>query len=415
MSINISILGVCTSRDIFGISDTTQKYTVDAFVQSCNPISAVSPSPLIKDDDNGFKTVFDGWSDFYIRCAKQDIKKEVFSYFEKKKSEWLIIDFASLRKDLLITDKGICTELIPHKARNLYEEGFIGSYKVLNANSISRIKLLEYIDSYLERLLNIYQEKNIIVIDILGVDYCVNKQTKLIKYFDEQEVKTVNPLSHEIYEYTKERLPNCHYIPFPEEMIGDANHKWGANKLHFLKEYYDYAYCCIDTITSKNYSKREEEFIFNEAKNNCNKDIKDNYREFFRSTIKKLGYEASVSKKLRRYDEYFRELLLSDGQNKIIEYINEHNIHTCSIWGFTELCKYFVELLQSNGVQIKYIVQKINIHEYKSIPIIDPEQTHFTETDCMIIADLAVDNVKKQLQEIKYTNLIVDYRELASI
>lgn len=74
----ISAIGTCILRDIVGMHDNNAGYVVEKYVQSLNPISIISKSPLIKKFE--VEDVFFDKSNFYQRCINLDLNKQVFEF-----------------------------------------------------------------------------------------------------------------------------------------------------------------------------------------------------------------------------------------------------------------------------------------------------------------------------------------------
>lgn len=116
---HVSILGICVSRDIIGIVENkkgiTEGYNVDRYISSASPISLVAQKPLKDEYIQMVRECFGDKCRFDQRCVEIDLVKSAFSYLNEVKSEYLIIDMMSLRKDLFKTDLGIGTIIFNKK------------------------------------------------------------------------------------------------------------------------------------------------------------------------------------------------------------------------------------------------------------------------------------------------------------
>lgn len=58
------------------------------------------------------------------------------------------------------------------------------------------------------------------------------------------------------YDYFQNLLTGIHIVEMPKNCIGNAQHLWGRDTLHFVDEYYQYLYKAIEIIT-ENHSDEE--------------------------------------------------------------------------------------------------------------------------------------------------------------
>ena len=271
METHISILGVCASRDVFGTHGNDGGYVVDAYAQNCNPISAVAPSPLRQFLDDGFWSSLEGASPFAKRCLDLDLNKGIFPYFAKRRSDWLVIDFAAVWEPVFRTDEGVGTAF---QAQGpllslLRAQNFIGEYETYYAADLPRETLYPLMDRYLDRILELYPQERIICLEVRAAPTCLLPGGAGLGTFARREVETVNPLAGELYQYAITRLPRSHRVPFPKGVVGDALHKWGSQMLHFVQDYYDYALEAVRVVTGRQYAPAEEERLILEMKRAC--------------------------------------------------------------------------------------------------------------------------------------------------
>jgi hypothetical protein len=102
---HVSILGSCVLRDAFTLSknaadysDTGREFVIDRFVQSINPLSAISPalptelSEALVEESLASKT-----SNFYKRNFRLDVTKGWADYLAEVSSEYLLLDLSTAR------------------------------------------------------------------------------------------------------------------------------------------------------------------------------------------------------------------------------------------------------------------------------------------------------------------------------
>ena len=412
MKNHISILGECCCRDIFGVHTNNGGYVIDRFVQSCGPLSLIMKSPLKKEADEGFAKLLSDKSDFYKRVVRQDAEKSVFSYMSEVQSDWLLIDFAEMRYPLYLTETGAGTAVFPEKLTAFKEHGYIGKYQLLNLNDLSEESLYRGVDRFLTRILELYPAEKIILVDIRAAEEFVNIQSKRCDYYQQDLIDRVNPIAEKCYQYALSRMPSCHTIPFPEEMVGKAGHKWGTHCLHYSEEYYDYGLKAMNIISGENFSLEEERSLIQKLKEICNDRVRQAYRSYSKNKIRFLNSELATYKRFRQYEEYFKKMARQNKGTAILDFFSAQDIKICSFYGLNEISKYYMDILQNSDIKCEYIVENNDLEVYLGARIIGRNASFFPVTDCMVIADLDSDKVRRKLQTMGYGGLIVDYNEL---
>ena len=85
-------MGICCSRDIFSSQENDGGFIIDRFIQSVNPVSAVSMTPLFSKIP---LEATEGKTNIYKRCITLDLTKKVFDYLFEVHSEYLVLDAGS--------------------------------------------------------------------------------------------------------------------------------------------------------------------------------------------------------------------------------------------------------------------------------------------------------------------------------
>ena len=408
---HISILGSCC-KDIFGFHSNNGGYIIDKSIQSCGPLSLIMKSPLLKKADENFAGLLSDKSDIYKRVIRQDAEKSVFSYIREVQSDWLMIDFAEMRYPIYLTESGAGTAVFPEKIRTLREHGYIGEYQLLNPRDLSEERLYKGIDLFLNRILKLYPEEKIILVDIRAAEEFVNTQSKRCDYYQQEQIDSVNPIAEKCYQYALSHMPSCHTIPFPEETVGKAGSQWGTHCLHYSEEYYDYGLKAMNIISGGSFSLEEERCLIEKLKEMCNEKVRHTYRNYPKNKVRFLYSEVSTYKRFKRYEEYFKKMARQNKGTAILDFFAARDIKTCSFYGLNEISKYYMDVLDDSDIKCEYIVENNNLDVFQGAQIIERNASVYPVTDCMVIADLDSEKVRRKLQTMGYNGLIVDYNEL---
>ena len=295
---HVSIIGSCVCRDTFSITEEVMKregkkpeneYIVDRFIQSINPLSAIS-KPLETSiaetliEESKYSTA----SNFYKRCFMLDVTKTWLQYLAEVKSDYLIIDFSTVRLNCHEIENGYLTyedlgwKISSNISKNIQSPAFnkFIQGKVISISDFSREELKDIYTQYLSRLLKLYSQKNIIVID---AHHCFTFVDPNCPYVCPNNLllnhnrKAKNPLIDMAYQLVKEIIPNAYFIDSLPVLVGNMHHKWGIGGLHYVDEVYLYFYNVIDTIIHSNKSPAEINTNIQQLRDKYTKIIFENY------------------------------------------------------------------------------------------------------------------------------------------
>lgn len=259
-----SIMGSCVSRDIFSINDC-QEYTINRFIQSVSPISA-SVSPVIDMDyQDLIVEVIDNFNitSFYKRCFSLGITGKAFDYLFEVPSDYLIIDMSCCRFDLMICSGG---KILPKISGQNYPEILDTVVKKYNLPEFTEVisddneiisLMNQLLPKYFEKILENYPLERIILVETDAAAFYLNKKGTVTE-FKNTVIESWKKRIHHGEEIAREYLHGCHIIEFPEYVFADENHKWKLAQLHYVQEYYEYAFQAIKIILTGN---REKELL----------------------------------------------------------------------------------------------------------------------------------------------------------
>lgn len=413
----IDCIGTCIIRDIMGMFDDSAGYVVGKFVQSLNPISIVEKSPLKKDFE--VKDIFGDKSDFYQRCESLDLNKSVFDFVGGGvKSDYLLIDFGCMRHPIFETKEGCGTVVFPEKMPLLVEKGYISEYSIKPILNYKLEEIYEYLERYFEKLLQFYEEDQIIVVDVRCCLYTSNNKTKRLAVFNKTEIEEDNAAIDIAYQYALKRLPKAHIIPFPKHMLCDVNHKWGNAKLHYIIQYYQYALAALNTITCKIYERDIEKCIISSLCDNTDKYCVCKIKEYTYFTTKYKCELDDLCGRFKLYEQYFKMVAMEKKTDIIIHFFRRCKPDLTGFYGLNEISKFFVDMLLKEKVFAEEQVQKILIiengnPEYKGLETCARDAKRVLETERIIICDIMnTQRIKDKFRKLHYHGAVIDPYEI---
>ena len=415
MNDHVSIIGICCSRDVFGMQNNDGGYTIDRFVQSVNPVALQMESMLKNKDYELPESIFEGKTNFYKRNISLDLNKNVFDYMSEKKSDWLVIDAGAFRKRIFFTpDKTRASTLIfPETAYLLKESGCIYDYKSGGGDIFDLHEDLvnKKLDEYVENILRIYPSKKIILIEYYNIRYYYNHKQNTIE--TRPFIYKENELMRFGFYELKKRIDNVHIIYFPENVIGDIYHKWGKSPLHYVHEYYQYAFECFNII--KNEFDHDKELLeLLKKKLDTENLIKTKYGFLLESYLSKKERQYRDLLRFKHYEQFFKDMLIHDGETKIKNFLIRNRIKNVSIYGLSEIGKLFIEYFLKWDITVSFIVENYSNKNstYKSIKKYQRDTTIFEQVDAMIICDIDYEKIESLLKKNDFSGRYYNYTEL---
>ncbi len=245
---SFDILGVCVSRDIFGLANGNE-YDVGKYTRLSLPYY----SDMENVDPELWATMDEvkGERDFHKRLKLDDLNMRYADELNGSGSEWLLIDTRSLTfgyheakfggKTHYYTAESISADEIRAATR---KKGFEPeSIRFVETEDVPGIEGM--MDAFCEFVRGRYGN-NIIFIEMRDALWHVDKEGK-VGYIRDYPVERRRRITGKYCEALMKKL-GCRCIPMPSNIICDYLHIWGMSKGHYIQEYYDYAYRCLDAI-----------------------------------------------------------------------------------------------------------------------------------------------------------------------
>ena len=230
---SVSIIGCCVCRDLF-MNDDSFSFHTD--IRFSSPISLIAePVDFIKADFQHFKKkAMDVNGNWFKKTLINDINKTAFQALKERHGKYLIIDFTEARVSLAKFSW-------PNKKESLsvtYSSAFTKQYTANLKNSIFKNATFEVIpplsiDSstwentlkeLAKRILKIFDEENIILIEDMPAQYYVGQNGELKQYIIPahfQDYIECNVLSPKLNEMFKKICPKAKVIQ--QSKIGRAS------------------------------------------------------------------------------------------------------------------------------------------------------------------------------------------------
>lgn len=413
MKPTIKIFGCCVTRDALAYNPQNKNFDntsfdVQKFVNFISSYTLLTGEPLDLPVDKILSNS-PQLNNFALRCLCLDAQKTCFNYFfdNDDNSEWLLIDVGNERL----------------RTMEWENKNFILSYSTASKSSVNIIKSILGEDDpkilqpwennqqahilrfnrVLDKLLARYHPEQIVLNKFNAtLDYISN--TGELLTFNSNDIliyKKWNELFAKFNSIVEERLPGCHIIEPPDNLISDAKNRWGLAPLHYNKLYYEYVEKALVIIFhkfNKNYEKSELE------------KLRLLYSEKF-ALLREKTKILTVRKdrdKWRNYSNTFKNLIIKNlllcdeniCQNFVKEFINKGYYHI-SIYGDTEITKVLLHILKKSSIKVDYVVESA-AHPIDGVVTVDRSLTNYANCDVMLIADIYnYQDIKDKLERLK--------------
>lgn len=413
---SINILGCCVLRDTFGMHPNNGGYIIKRFVQTASPVSLVTKSPMFDRNTEIKNDIFLNEHKFTKRNQELELKKQVFEYLKEDPAEFLVIDCAEFRHMLLYfteTD-GWFTESYTSLLKRYSAEKIVPeNFSVIDPLEIEKEKLYTYLKCFCEKLLSLYDREHIILFEIKAIDFHTDGNNINVFYGKHEIAELYNKRMKIAFDYVKHYLKGCHVVEFPHGVIGDTNHKWKKALLHYVPEYYDYSKKAVDIITSNLGNRCDEKMALEFLKHNYEKLFLDKYGEILRNFMEKSGRERQKYEKILKYEQFFKQCLIENGKEKILNSLVKEEIKSCAFYGRTQITYVLFTWFRSWNIEIKFVIENYSsISEWEGIHMIKRDDISSLDVENIIICDLNDVAVKEKLRNAGFNGKIISYKEL---
>lgn len=235
-----------------------------------SPISLFSPKGMIDIQLADFIGKNETISAFTKRCTMCDFNKSMLDFVFKKKSDYFILDILDARLKLMKQNEHIFTKNIFMQLDDFPHHLGLNKYEELNPfTDISEEQWEDSIDKLTEHIQRHYSPAQIIIPLHYGVkEYIKDSVLKKFVLWRKDYTNAFNPLVKKLFKRIINNLDGCHVIEFPDNVVADADHKWGLSPLHYNKIYYEYAAEAVKVIL-RSLSDHEEKGELEKLKSVC--------------------------------------------------------------------------------------------------------------------------------------------------
>ena len=310
----ISIVGCCVCRDLF--EDEADNFEFLTDIRFCSPISLIAkPVDFIHADFCHFKKkAMDVNGNWFKKTIINDINKTALSALEDRHGDYLIIDFTEARMAIancswknkketlqISYSSAFRKQYSANLKNNIFKDA---SFEIIPPTSIEDSIWEETIKIFANKLLKIFNEENIILIEDMPAKYYVGQNGELQQFVISshfQDFLECNVLSPKLNSYFKSVCPKSKTIKMIDYALGSSNHKWGTNPFHFTKTFYSYLLDSVKAIINN----KESELPF----------IHKKY-----SSIARQEYEEAMNKTIVNYYKQKVEIDYLDVINRIEDF-----------------------------------------------------------------------------------------------
>ena len=200
---------------------------------------------------------FNNWSNFSKRNFCIDACKTVFKSIREAPTDYIAIDLCELRfYHCRITLKNGETF---YMTKNKYTKEFLKNSEAVRNFGIENyeddISLADDIvyaalDKYIEFLKSCYAPEKVILIENLPARVHIDEKDRTFYEYSASATASMRNKLLKYYNYFRDHFPGIKIIEFPNGAMGNVNHTWGLDPLHFIDDYYEYLFQAIQIIVS---------------------------------------------------------------------------------------------------------------------------------------------------------------------
>ena len=228
--VKVAIWGSCISREILNY---TENIELTAYMLQ-NPIHTFLSDPFLCKDE------LLGTSNFTAKCLKNECNKSVFDILKKNPADYLLIDTCDCRNDYWQKiDNPNCKISQSLSADMNFGKGgkYENLFQLKSVFEISDEEWKGYVDSFCERVLSLYDNNHIILVQFNFAEYYIKDGEKL--HFDNWELyKQYNRITDFVADLIKSKIPNIRCISAEPCPIGNYYHHIGNSNMHYVEDIY---------------------------------------------------------------------------------------------------------------------------------------------------------------------------------
>ena len=255
-TVHVSILGCCSTRDSIEVFKNSQDIcddvdiVVDKYINNLSILSVFAKPFSEEDYDLATKeAALSSATRFQHRKLDQEMRKNHFDFLKEAQSEYFIIDTSAVRLPVFKVGESyiscesiwqIVKDIPDYKDKDFFLKRIMISDKTSPCD-LDRDELKDLYCRYLDKLLELYEQKQIVFINLknasafIGKDGNVDQELALRKSTEQEDA-----MMEFAFEIAKEHCPKSTFIEELPITIGDLDHWFGLHPLHYVNDVYRY-------------------------------------------------------------------------------------------------------------------------------------------------------------------------------
>lgn len=377
--VSFNIFGACVSRDLF---PKDCPYEIRQYVSFSSPLSVYQNKGdriLTEEDLAGVEH----GSAFSKRCLLLDHNKTGLAYLFQKPSDYLLVDFTDIRLPILCYGNNnylTRTNLILNNRE--YFDRLFGSYR---SHVVTKPEeALECVKWLGSQILMHYAPERIILNRYDMAEQYLATDGTLQSYSYIKHIRRVNGILKGMNDCFEEMCGGrCHVIEMPEGMIADEKHHWGNYPLHYVRDYYAYAYEALQHILST------QSAVPQAMREKCSVMVQLRVEQRRRKALLQQNKQLMTeNKKLRSFaytvknlDDFEEEI-----QKQAADFCQKQKLHQVALWGNYLITPRLIRLLTQVGVETVYVItgKKCDL----PVKAVSVKSKTFPPSDAIIVCDL---------------------------
>lgn len=244
--VSLNVFGTCATVDAIQRLRAENCLTLNTVASRQSIISSVSQPVNWIFEDVEYVT-------YGKRTIQFDFEKNIFDHFKKDNSDYFIIDLVDERfkniyyENSLITLSSSLNDNLSTYCDQIKNPTYSyinkiltdkGWYFYLNYND-NQIPLTNYFDTFVEKILNIYDTSNIILHKVYYSYYYVDKDNNIKPFANDRQnwCKNMNIMLEYMYNYLEFKLNGCFIIDISHNFLASEKHQWGLSPFHYEDNY----------------------------------------------------------------------------------------------------------------------------------------------------------------------------------
>lgn len=278
--------------------------------------------------------------------------------------------------------------------------------------AFSEEELERRIQYYVDQLLSIYQEEQIILVEAENAYLKYDKNQNITAFSAQWQAsyKEHDFRIKKMFSMLRERLKGAHLIPFPKHVLAYANHWMGLSGLHYIKGYYDYAFQAVEII-NQHLPRSEEEAQIQQLCDSYSTRYAAEYATSLEEAVLRLNKKYWAKQQEYTILLQYVDTLTAYLQNgkDAVAFFKEKDIHQIGVYGYNRIANYFIPTLEKAGIHVRFVVENLAKQKQNELFPTQPQPfsilarnaAAYPKVDAVLITDLFnYDKLQKKIPTI---------------